>query len=159
MSENPFLIRLADVDDDEFILSLIPRFVDFELPAWRRRNECIEGIRKDLGRHLQDQPANSFIFVIEDANDGRQVGFMHLQKNQDFFNGRTNCHVSDLAVATGFEGRGFARALLAHAEQWAREHHCHLLTLAVFPGNQRALALYEGAGYATDLKRLAKPLR
>lgn len=159
MSENPFLIRLADVDDDEFILSLIPRFVDFELPAWRRRNECIEGIRKDLRRHLQDQPANSFIFVIEDANDGRQVGFMHLQKNQDFFNGRTNCHVSDLAVATGFEGRGFARALLAHAEQWAREHHCHLLTLAVFPGNQRALALYESAGYATDLKRLAKPLR
>lgn len=159
MNEHPFLIRLADVDDDDFILSLIPRFVDFDLPPWRRRNECIEGIRRDIGRHLQDQPANSFMFVIEDANDGRQVGFMHLQKTQDFFNGRTNCHVSDLAVASGFEGRGYARALLAHAEQWARDHHCHLLTLAVFPDNQRALSLYEGAGYATDLRRLAKPLR
>jgi GNAT superfamily N-acetyltransferase len=52
-----------------------------------------------------------------------------------------------------------ARALLAHAEDWAREHQCQLLTLAVFPGNERARALYEAAGYGTDLLRLAKPLR
>lgn len=159
MSEQPFLIRLADADDDDFILSMIPRFVDFELPPWRRRNECIEGIRRDLGHHLQDQPANSFLFVIEDADDGRHVGFLHLQKTQDFFNGRTNCHVSDLAVATGFEGRGIGRALLAHAEQWAREHRCHMLTMAVFPGNKRALEMYEKAGYGVDLLRLTKPLR
>lgn len=159
MSDQPFLIRLADADDDDFILSLIPRFVDFELPPWRRRNECIEGIRRDLGHHLQDQPANSFVFVIEDADDGRQVGFMHLQKTTDFFNGRTNCHISDLAVATGFEGRGFGRALIAHAEQWAHEHHCHMLTMAVFPGNTRALEMYEKAGCGVDLLRLTKPLR
>jgi RimJ/RimL family protein N-acetyltransferase len=33
------------------------------------------------------------------------------------------------------------------------------VTLAVFPGNERARALYEAAGYATDLLRLAKPVR
>jgi hypothetical protein len=70
MTDTPLLIRLAE-DDDDFILSLLPRFVDFTLPPWRRRHECIEGIRNDLLRHLDDQPANSYLFVAEDA-DGEQ---------------------------------------------------------------------------------------
>lgn len=157
MSDSTFLIRLAE-DDDEFILGLAPRFVDFPLPAWRKRHECIEGIRKDLSRHLEEQPANSFVFVAEDA-DGERVGFLHLQKTQDFFTGRTNCHVSDLAVAQEHERRGVGRALLDHAETWAREHRCALLTLGVFPGNERARALYEATGFGPDLVRLAKPVR
>lgn len=158
MSDSPFLIRLAEADDDDFILGLVPRFVDFTLPPWRRRNECIEGIRRDLDHHLSDQPANSFMFMAEDADTGRRAGFMHLQKVQDFFNGRTNCHISDLAVDHGFESRGAARALLAHAEEWAREHGCHLVSLAVFPGNERARKLYEASGYGVDLVRMGKPI-
>ncbi len=157
MSVASLLIRLA-VDVDVFFLGLVPRFVDFTLPPWRRRHECIEGIRNDLRRHLDEQPANSFLFVAED-DDGEPVGFIHLQKTQDYFTGRNNCHISDLAVAADYEGRGVGRALLEHAETWAREHRCHLVTLAVFPGNQRALSVYESAGYAADLLRLAKPVR
>jgi ribosomal protein S18 acetylase RimI-like enzyme len=157
MSDTNLLIRLAE-DDDDFILALVPRFVDFTLPPWRRRHECIEGIRGDLTQHLEDQPPNNFLFVAEDA-DGERVGFIELQKTQDFFNGRTNCHVNNLAVAPPFERRGVARALMAHAEDWAREHRCALVTLAVFPGNERARALYESCGYAPDLLRLVKPVR
>jgi ribosomal protein S18 acetylase RimI-like enzyme len=156
MPDMPLLIRLAE-DDDDFILALVPRFVDFTLPPWRRRHECIEGIRGDLRRHLDDQPPNHFLFVAEDA-DGQRVGFIELQKTQDFFTGRTNCHVNNLAVAPAHEGRGVAKALLAHAESWAHEHRCALLTLAVFPGNERARALYDSCGYATDLLRLVKPV-
>jgi ribosomal protein S18 acetylase RimI-like enzyme len=157
MATASYLIRLAH-DDDDFILALVPRFVDFDLPAWRRRPDCIEGIHSDLARHLDEAPPNSYLFVAEDA-DGERAGFIHLQKTRDFFTGRGNCHVSDLAVAPRHEGRGVARALLAHAEAWAREHACQLITLAVFPGNQRARALYESAGYVIDLLRMAKPLR
>lgn len=156
MSDRHFLIRLAE-DDDDFILDLVPRFVDFTLPTWRRRHECIEGIRSDLLHHLDDQPANSFVFVAEDE-DGDRVGFMHLQKTQDFFTGRSNCHISDLAVAPKHESKGVGRALLAHAESWAREHRCALVTLAVFPGNERARALYAAHGYDIDLVRMAKPV-
>lgn len=157
MTVPSLLIRLAE-DDDEFILALVPRFVDFSLPPWRRRHECIEGIRQDLLRHLEDQPANSYLFVAEDA-DGHRVGFIHLQRTADFFTGRSNCHISDLAVAPAHEGHGVGKALLAHAEAWAREHHCQMVTLAVFPGNTRARALYEASGYGEDLLRLAKPIR
>lgn len=157
MSDTPLLIRLAD-DDDDFILAQAPRFAAFPLPLWRRRHECIEGIRQDLLRHLEDQPANSYLFVAENDH-GERVGFIHLQRTADFFNGRSNCHISDLAVMPAHEGRGIGKALLAHAENWAREHQCQLVTLAVFPGNERARALYDAAGYAPDLLRLAKPVR
>ena len=156
MSDVTYLIRLAE-DDDDFILGLVPRFVDFPLPAWRRRHECIDGIRKDLLRHLEDEPANSYLFIAEDE-DGERVGFIHLQKTQDFFTGRSNCHISDLAVVTAHEGRGVAKALLEHVQEWAREHRCQLITLAVLPGNERARALYEAAGFGIDLVRMAKPV-
>ncbi len=159
MNDSPLLIRLADDDDDDsFILSLVPRFTDFPLPPWRHRHECIEGIRRDLLKHLDDQSANSFLFVAENS-EGERVGFIHLQRIADVFNGRSNCHVSDLAVAPQHQGNGVGKALLAHAEHWAREHQCQLVTLAVFPGNERARALYEANGYAADLLRLAKPVR
>lgn len=155
MPNAPLLIRLAD-DDDDFILGLVPRFVDFPLPDWRRRHECIEGIRDDLLRHLEDQPPNSYLFVAE--VDGRPAGFIHLQRSTDFFTHRSNCHISDLAVAPEHEGCGIGQALLAHAEDWARQHKCQLVTLAVFPGNERARDLYDANGYATDLLRMAKPV-
>jgi ribosomal protein S18 acetylase RimI-like enzyme len=157
MTDSPYLIRLAGEADADFILGLAPRFAAFALPAWRRRAECVAGIRAELQRHLDEQAANSHLFVAEDADGGR-AGFIHLQQTRDFFNGRHNCHIADLAVAAAHEGRGAARALLAHAEAWAGEHRCALLTLAVFPGNERARALYEAAGYGADLLRLAKPV-
>ncbi len=157
MSSLPLLIRLAD-DDDDFILSLAPRFAQFSLPAWRHRHDCVEGVREELRRHLEDSPANSYLFVAEGA-DRERVGFIHLQRTRDFFAGHSNCHIADLAVLPKYEGMGVGRALLAHAEDWAREQHCQLMTLAVFPGNERARALYESTGYATDLLRLAKPVR
>lgn len=150
------LIRLAE-DDDDFILALVPRFAAFTLPAWRRRAECVQGIADDLLRHLDEQPANSYLFVAENAQ-GERTGFIHLQRTQDFFNRRSNCHVSDLAVAPAYERSGVGKALLQHAESWAREHHCQMVTLAVFPGNGPALALYAACGFATDLLRLAKPI-
>lgn len=158
MTDPTLMIRLAEEEDDDFILEQVPRFADFTLPPWRRRHECIEGIRNDLLRHLEDQPPNSYLFVAEDT-DGERAGFIHLQRTTDFFTGRSNCHVSDIAVAPSHEGRGVGKLLLAHAEAWASEHQCQLVTLAVFPGNERARALYEAAGYATDLLRLAKPVR
>ncbi|MCE5232857.1 MAG: GNAT family N-acetyltransferase [Mizugakiibacter sp.] len=158
MNDAPIRIRLAEAEDDAFILGLAERFTGFDLPGWRKRGETTAGIRRDLERHLREQPPNSYMFVAED-DDGARVGFLHLQKVVDFFTGQPNCHISDLAVAPDREGRGIGRALLAYADDWAREHHCRLVTLAAFPANERARALYEKAGFGIDLLRLAKPLK
>ncbi|HJU07745.1 MAG TPA: GNAT family N-acetyltransferase [Rhodanobacteraceae bacterium] len=158
MSAKKLHIRPAHAGDDEFILSLVERFVDFELPAWRKRNDCANGIRRDLKRALDQLPASETLFVAEDEN-GERLGFLRVQKTRDFFSGRANCHVSDIAVAPGCEGRGVGRTLLAHAEAWAKKQRCTLITLAVFPRNTRARELYERAGFAEDLLRLAKRVK
>ncbi|MEO6969143.1 MAG: GNAT family N-acetyltransferase [Rhodanobacteraceae bacterium] len=151
-------IRAADAGDDDFILTLIPRFVDFELPAWRKRVDCAAGIRRDISRALRDPPAGDALFIAEDDN-GERVGFLRLQKTRDFFSGKNNCHISDVAVAPGHDGRGVGRGLLGFAESWAKKNRCGLLTLAVFPGNKRARELYERSGFASDLLRMAKRVR
>ena len=152
------LVRSANADDDEFIFSLIERFVDFDLPKWRRRNVVVEGIRADLSRNLEEPPPGSFLFVAEDDSSGERVAFLHLQTVTDYFTGHQNCHVSDIAVAREYGGKGIGKALMAYAERFAREHRYERLQLNVFPGNERARKLYEELGYGVDMIRMVKPL-
>jgi GNAT superfamily N-acetyltransferase len=153
--KTPCVIRPATADDSDFILSLVPRFVAFELPKGRRKRQVAAAIRVDIARALREAAPGEQFFVAEDASGGRN-GFLHLQMQRDFFTGARTCHVADLAVASGHEGRGIGHALLAHAEKWARAHRCGLLTLSVFPGNARARALYERTGFVPDLLRMTK---
>ena len=158
-SEANIHIRLADADDDEFILGLAPRFVEgFDLPPWRRRGECAEHIRLDIARHLFEQSPGTHVYVAEN-DDGERVGFIHLHTVKDFFSDGQNCHIADLAVDRKFDGQGVGRALLAYAERWAREHKFRHLQLGLFPGNQRAREIYERAGFGVDIVRMIKPLR
>lgn len=151
-------IRLAQADDDEFILALAERFVAFELPPWRKRRETLAGIRSDIARHLRDLPAGSHLFVAEN-DDGERCGFLHLQTHKDFFTGALNCHISDIVVAPDFDGRGVGRALLDFADTWAKEHRCRFVTLSVFPANERARRLYERHSFGVELLRMAKPVK
>jgi len=150
-------IRAVRAGDHASILGLVSRFVAFELPQWRDRDECAEGVRSDIARHLHDRPEGSYIFVAE-VDASAFAGFLHLQTTIDFFTGALNCHISDLAVAPGMDGRGIGGRLLAFAEDWARGHGCRYITLGVFPGNMRARALYERHGYGVELLRMAKPV-
>ncbi len=151
-------VRLAQADDDDFILGLAVRFAEFDLPPWRKRRETLAGIRRDIEDHLRTLPAGSHVFVAED-DFGERLGFLRLQTRRDFFTGAMNCHVSDVAVAVAHEGRGAAGAMLDFAENWARQHRCRHLTLSVFPGNQRARAVYERRGFGLELMSLVKPLK
>jgi ribosomal protein S18 acetylase RimI-like enzyme len=151
-------IRLAHADDDDFILALAERFVAFELPPWRKKSETLAGIHADIARHLRDLPAGSHLFIAEDE-DAERCGFLHLQTQKDFFTNSLSCHISDIVVAPACDGRGVGHAMLDYAEQWAKQHRCRFVTLAVFPGNERARKVYERNGYGVDLLRLAKPVK
>ena len=150
-------IRTARAADAAFILALVPRFVAFDLPPWRDRDESADGVRRDIEQHLRERPESSYLFVA-DAPGGVPCAFLHLQSTIDFFTGERNCHISDLAVAPDFDGHGIGGHLLAFTEDWAKKHRCRYITLGVFPGNARARALYERHGYGIELLRMAKPV-
>src|SRR5690242_8870468 len=80
---NAFRIRAADAGDDAFMLSLVERFVAFELPKWRKKSDCASGIRRDLTRGIESAPPGETLFVAENAG-GERVGFLRLQKTRDF---------------------------------------------------------------------------
>ena len=150
-------IRLATDDDREFVLATAARLASFRLPEWRRPEHVVGAeVRAlaaafDAGRHRED------LFVATDAG-GVPLGFLYLERGVDYFTGSVHGHVSMLAVAPAAEGRGVARALMAQAEQWARERAFPHLTLNVFDGNDRARALYERLGYGADTIRYLKRL-
>lgn len=158
MTRPDFELRPATADDEAFILSLAPRFVDFPLPEWRQHDACLKGVEADLRQHASDPPDSSALFIAEDGA-GRPLAFLHLQTLEDFFTGRLNCHISDVATRPGAEGRGLGRTLLEYSQQWAADQGCDLITLSVFPGNRRAIALYRKLGFDTDMLRLAKPVK
>lgn len=156
MSDCYFLICLVE-DDDDFIFGLVLCFVDFILFVWCKWYECIEGICVDLVYYLDDQLLNSFLFVVEDE-DGELVGFLYLQKIQDFFNGCIYCYIFDLVVVLGYEGQGVGWVLLVYVEDWVCEYCCVLMMLVVFLGNEWVWVLYEVSGYDIDLLCLVKLL-
>ncbi len=151
-------MRLAHADDDEFILALAARFVEFELPPWRKHSETLAGIRRDIEHHLRTLPAASHLFVAE-HRDGERLGFLHLQTRKDFFTSALNCHIADLVVATEHEGQGAAGTMLRFADAWAKEHRCRFVTLGVFPDNAHARAVYEQHGFGVDIVTMAKPVK
>ncbi len=159
MSDAPELhLRQVNSDLDEaFVLRLAPSFLAFPLPAWRRHGESLRGLRAALDARLQDGGHEGHLLLAEDEQ-GERVGFLSLSLTRDYFSDRRQAHLNELAVAPEHRRRGFGRALLDHAERWARARGCHALSLNVFPGNEAARRLYDGAGYQLDLLRLAKPL-
>ena len=61
-------------------------------------------------------------------------------------------HVADVGLMVGREHRrrGFGRAVLAAAAEWARTHDVRKLELHVFPYNEAAIRLYEECGFVRE---------
>lgn len=141
--------------DSKFILSLVPRFSAFELPEWRQMDEIDNTNRLALIKAMEQPEPGSAIFVAEDETAG-PVGFVYLQTQTDYFSGKKQGYISDIAVDNSFEGRGIGHLLLEVAEKWGREQGYALLTLYVFSGNTRARQVYEKNGFDQDIIRYSK---
>lgn len=68
----------------------------------------------------------------------------------------TSYGVADVAMALdkGWRGRGIGTALLDAGLAWARSTRAHKVFLEVWPDNTAALALYRGAGFVEEGRKL-----
>jgi GNAT superfamily N-acetyltransferase len=150
-------VRPATDADREFIVSLIPRLVEFGPPPWHDAAEMTRVDEEIVERNLRGRTPGTAVFVAEDAG-GRAVGFIHLVTRVDYYTGEEHGHVSDLIVAREGEGRGVGGALMEAGEAWARGRGYRLLTLHVYARNARARKVYEKLGYAEEFIRCTKLL-
>ncbi len=148
-------VRAFEPSDSEFITSLITRFSEFELPAWRTRSQVDSTNRVSLQKAMAEPEPGSAILIAEDAA-GRALGFIHLQTQTDYFTGEQHGYISDVAVDKRFGGQGVGRILLDAAEDWARARGYRLLTLYVFAGNTHARHVYEKHDYSEEVVKYVK---
>jgi ribosomal protein S18 acetylase RimI-like enzyme len=154
-----FILRPVTPDDAEWVFSEIPRLHEFGPPPWRTVEQMNAGERVDIGAGLDKRDAGDRLFLIaERTTDGVRLGFVYATTLVDFFTAENHGHISDVVVTREAEGQGVGRALMDAAEAWGRERGYRLMTLGVFPQNQRALMLYERLGYRTDVIRMLKVL-
>lgn len=151
-------IRDFQPSDRDFIASLVMRFSEFDLPKWRSKNEVDDTNLVTLQKAIEQPEPDSAIFIAEDES-GTPAGFIHLQTQVDYFNGKKHGYISDIAVDKSFEGQGVGRALMNKAEEWTRQQGYGLLTLYVFAGNKRAQLLYEKNGYQQEVIKYVKVIK
>jgi ribosomal protein S18 acetylase RimI-like enzyme len=150
-------IRPASIVDHDFIISLLPRLVEFGPSAWRDVPGMMATDRQVVSDKLINRPPDTAIFVAEDER-GVPLGFIHLQTGTDYYNHDQHGHIANIIVAPEGEGRGVGRMLIEKGEQWARAQGFCWLTLSVFAQNLRARDLYRRLGYGEDIMKYVKEL-
>ena len=149
--------RPAAIGDKEFIISLLPRLVEFGPPSWRDVSQMIATDTQVLSDRLLSQSPGTAIFIAEDA-EGVALGFIHLQTGTDYYIREEHGHIADVVVAREGEGQGVGSALIAKGEEWARSQKYRWLTLSVFAQNLRAREIYKQQGYGEDVMKYVKEL-
>ena len=100
--------------------------------------------RATLVEALKDVPGfHSALAFIDQA----AVGLIDCFIGFSTFAAKPLLNVHDIVVHESARGQGIGQALLAWAEQRAREIGCCKLTLEVLANNYRAMAAYQRAGY------------
>ena len=149
-------LRPASADDRTFIDSLSPRLSGVPRPAWHDR-AAMEGFQD---RHMASSfaPVEGAATLIACAEDGRQLGYIHLRPAKDGVTDEPCGYISLVATTAESEGTGVARHLIGAAEDWARGRGYRLLSLDVFADNARAVEFYERRGFRSETFRMVKPL-
>ena len=127
------------------------------MPPWRNSSQMIAVDTDVLINKLINQPDDTTIFIAEDE-EGKPLGFIHLQTGSDYYNKEEHGHISDIIIAPEAEGRGIGRILIERSEEWARTKGYRWLSLSVFTQNQKAREVYKHMGFGEDIIKYVKKL-
>ena len=136
-------VRRAEPGDARALVSLA-RDVGAEPERWLISDGDWRSVGEER-RHLRAARSSTHVAVLVAETDEGIVGRLTIAREA-----HPACdHVADvgLMVARTARRRGVGTALLAAADQWARAVGVRKIELHVFPHNEAAIALYEGAGY------------
>jgi ribosomal protein S18 acetylase RimI-like enzyme len=149
-------VRHGRSEDWAFARDLGERTVMASVAAFRQAEE--EKVRTAFARLLQIVQEQSHLLLIA-QRASRRVGFLLLLDDlPDEVTGTPQGFIAYMAVEPGFRGNAVGRALLAAAEDEARERSLPYMTLMVTEDNAAARALYERSGYVTERRLLCKRL-
>lgn len=149
-------IRWAGPGDEAFLERLAPRFA-IGIAPWRSAEAMTATARRWLLDDLERARHGGAMVFIAQTDTGVPIGAVAVAPSQHF-TGTPEATIGELAVLEEWEGQGVGAALIAAAEDWAREHGAPRISLATGVANSRALAFYGRHGYQQEDVRLSKRL-
>ncbi len=156
-----FIIRDAQPTDRSYFLAFIIELQRFESVFEPNRRLDSPVGEEYLALLEKDVAAAGKIFVAE--QDGAPVGWgIVVEVDDDVYvvaEERRHAYISELFVVEAVRGMGVGRALIAACEDWARARKLNVVQIGVLPGNVRAKATYERAGYGHYALQLRKYLK
>lgn len=138
-------LRDARPDDEDFVVGLVPRFVEHGAADAHSPETVIEGTSRVLREALRALPDDALFLIAED-DAGVRAGFVYAVTKRDFFTTEKYLHISEIATARS--GGGAGAALMDGAEAWALAHGYRFVSLNVVEENAPAQRFYERRGYA-----------
>jgi GNAT superfamily N-acetyltransferase len=148
-------IREAGPGDEDFIVGLVPRFVEHGAADGHPPDEVIEGTARVLRDALRIPQPGEIVLIAQDEH-GEPAGFVYAVTERDFFTGEECAHVSEIAAARS--GAGAGAALMDAVERWSRERGHRMMSLNVVDENTPAQRFYERRGYALGHRHYVKRL-
>lgn len=149
-------VRRGTPADRPFMMGLAGRLAGVADFPWRTPAE-LEAFQHAFMTEALARP-DTLTLVAEEADGGPLLGFAAMEPHPDDITGGAGGYLSLLAVTQAAEGRGVARALMAAAEETARQQGWQVLALDVFATNARGRRFYDSLGFRAETLRLVKPL-
>jgi len=133
------------------VLSFQYEIYETNFPGCKVDEEFIEGYSVNLRDATRN--SNENLLVLE--KDGEVVGFIWMSLLSTLVDACVG-YVKNIYVAPHLRGMGYGRRLLAAADEWFRSNGATKATLDARIGTQRAVRLYQHAGYETTRYRMEK---
>ena len=153
MGEPIIPILPADDDDRAGVLELAPRLAIGVAP-WRDQAEALLAGRRWLEESLDAAKAGDGVVLVS-ADAGGIAGVISIRPSTHF-TGERDGYIGELVVAERASRQGIGRALIAAAEDWARDHGLRNLTLHTGAFNAGARGFYAALGFAEEEVRLTR---
>jgi GNAT superfamily N-acetyltransferase len=144
------VVRAYEEADHAAIEKLAPR-LQIGVAPWIDAQAALEAVRGWVEASL----ATNTVFVADE--NGAVVGFVSV-KERTHWSGAREAYVGELVVAEEAEGKGVGRALMAAAEQWARDRGLARMSLETGAANAGARAFYAALGYEESDVSLSRAL-
>lgn len=145
---NELLVRNAETKDIPRILELLVQVN--HVHAVGRPDLFIDGKRKyeekELKRILKDIDSPVFVCTLKDEVIGYCMTQVTRTKPGGSLTRRTDIYIDDLCVDEKARRCGAGTALYKYVTDYAKELHCHSVTLHVWECNPDARAFYEKLG-------------
>jgi GNAT superfamily N-acetyltransferase len=111
-----------------------------------------EEIPERLARLSGDPAVSAMVAEV----DGRVSGLLTIHLRYTLNHHTPLAQITMLVVDEGVRGTGVGRALVTHAEQWARERDCRRVVVTTQLSRAGAHAFYETIGYTHTGRRYGK---